>query len=476
MANPNYILLETITVGEAGASSVTFNNIPQSGYTDLKIVASVLTSPFSTYTGQIFMQLNNSSTNYSSKMLEASTASPSSSTNSHGNTNALYCGEVPTTYIASNVFSNTEIYIPNYLSTNAKSVSVDGSSEGNNNTDYQHSLDFVAGLWNVTGSGSVINQIKFLANSDFAGTFQQYSTFSLYGLAAVGTTPVIAPYASGGDIIQTDGTYWYHAFLSSGTFTPAKALSCDYLVVAGGGGGNGGPSGGGGAGGVLGFASQALTANTGNTVIVGAGGAGAAGSAGTQYLGSSGGNSQFASLTASVGGGATATNGGSGGGADVNFTTAGTGTSGQGNNGGGQYTNGAMFASGGGGGKNSNGGTGVSGQAGAGGTGVNSVTNFGSLSTALSTLGLNFTYIAGGGGGGASWNNGNSAAAGAGGSSVGGNGGAGTSSYTGNSGSAGVPNTGSGGGGGGYYYTSGNNQNGAGGKGGSGIVIVRYAI
>ena len=36
----NYILLETITVGEAGASSVTFNNIPQSGYTDLKIVAS----------------------------------------------------------------------------------------------------------------------------------------------------------------------------------------------------------------------------------------------------------------------------------------------------------------------------------------------------------------------------------------------------------------------------------------------------
>ena len=460
----NYVLLETITVGEAGASSVTFNNIPQSGYTDLKIVCSTRTNSTDT---PILMYFNTDTTdaNYTTKRLFGSGSAASSAGFS-----APYAFYADVSTYTSNTFNNNEIYIPNYSGANKKSFSVDSVNE-NNATGADMAL--TAGLWSGSSGTSAITAIKL---NTVSGSFVQYSTFSLYGLAAVGTTPVIAPYASGGDIIQTDGTYWYHAFLSSGTFTPAKGLSCDVLVVAGGGGGNGGPSGGAGAGGVLGFASQALTANTGNTVIVGAGGAGAAGSAGTQYLGSSGGNSQFASLTASVGGGATATNGGSGGGADVNFTTAGTGTSGQGNNGGGQYTSGAMFASGGGGGKNSNGGTGVSGQAGAGGTGVNSVTNFGSLSTALSTLGLNFTYIAGGGGGGASWNNGNSAAAGAGGSSVGGNGGAGTSSYTGNSGSAGVPNTGSGGGGGGYYYTSGNNQNGAGGKGGSGLIILRYAI
>ena len=40
----NYILLERITVGAAGAASVTFNNIPQPGYTDLKIVATYYTS------------------------------------------------------------------------------------------------------------------------------------------------------------------------------------------------------------------------------------------------------------------------------------------------------------------------------------------------------------------------------------------------------------------------------------------------
>jgi 2-dehydro-3-deoxyphosphooctonate aldolase (KDO 8-P synthase) len=36
MAN-TYTLLETITVGAAGAASVTFNSIPQTGYTDLVV-------------------------------------------------------------------------------------------------------------------------------------------------------------------------------------------------------------------------------------------------------------------------------------------------------------------------------------------------------------------------------------------------------------------------------------------------------
>jgi hypothetical protein len=99
--------------------------------------------------------------------------------------------------------------------------------------------------------------LKYCCNSIiiniFTGNtyFVQYSTFYLYGVAALGTTPAIVPYATGGDTIMTDGTYWYHTFVSSGTFTPAKAISCDYLVVAGGGGGGkGANSGGGGAGGL----------------------------------------------------------------------------------------------------------------------------------------------------------------------------------------------------------------------------------
>ena len=37
MATPSYVLLEKITVGAAGASSVTFTGIPQTGYTDLVV-------------------------------------------------------------------------------------------------------------------------------------------------------------------------------------------------------------------------------------------------------------------------------------------------------------------------------------------------------------------------------------------------------------------------------------------------------
>jgi hypothetical protein len=36
----NYVLLEKITVGAAGASSVTFSGIPQTGYTDLVVSSS----------------------------------------------------------------------------------------------------------------------------------------------------------------------------------------------------------------------------------------------------------------------------------------------------------------------------------------------------------------------------------------------------------------------------------------------------
>jgi len=35
MATGTHTLLERITVGSAGAASVTFNSIPQTGYTDL---------------------------------------------------------------------------------------------------------------------------------------------------------------------------------------------------------------------------------------------------------------------------------------------------------------------------------------------------------------------------------------------------------------------------------------------------------
>jgi hypothetical protein len=439
---PNtYTLLETITVGAAGASSVTFNSIPQTGYTDLVIKFSGRNTADSS---QTLITLNGSTSTYTGKRLYGS---GSAATSDAGNTaNFNPSSAVASTYTA-NTFGNAEIYIPNYTSSNFKSVSIDGVTENNATTAFG---GIFAGLWSTT---SAITSVSLAANS---GNWAQYSTFSLYGVSALGVTPTKAPKATGGSIIQTDGTYWYHAFLSSGTFTPATALTCDVLVVAGGGGGgmrnNGG---GGGAGGVLAFASQSIGTSA-QTVTVGGGGA----------INGSGSNSQFAALTASVGGGnggsqsgtANGGNGGSGGGAGWTGT-AGTATSGQGNAGG-TSNNGTYLANGGGGGAGAAGGNGnaTTGAGGAGGAGVNTVTNWGALSSALTTLGLGVSgYIAGGGGG-------SSSLAGGQGTAGSGGGTAGTSSTA---SSNATPNTGSGAGG--VSTTSV-----TAGLGGSGVVIVRY--
>jgi hypothetical protein len=460
----NYVLLEKITVGAAGASSVTFSGIPQTGYTDLVIKSTARTSK-SGVQDDLEVRFNGLTTNRSSKDLLGN----GSSAASYSYSTVTYAGLVAASLATTNTFSNGDIYIPNYTSSNYKSYSSDNVTE-TNATNVYSALD--AGLWSDT---SAITSITLQATSPFV----QYSTFYLYGVAKLGTTPAIVPYATGGDTIMTDGTYWYHAFKSSGTFTPAKGLSCDVLVVAGGGGGGGNANantagGGGGAGGVLAFAAESLASGTGYTVTIGAGG-----SAGTtNSVGSNGSNSQFASLTALIGGGGggsasssagVGSSGGSGGGGGTNFgSTAlgGSATSGQGNAGGTSYTN--NYA-GGGGGKGAVGTNGSASASGPGGAGTNSVTNWGALSSVLTATGLGVSgYIAGGGGGGY----GGSLTGNAGG--IGGSGGGGQGATGGTASGAGIANTGSGGGGNGY--TTGYGGAGNPGAGGSGLVIVRYAV
>ena len=444
----NYVLIEKITVGAAGTSSVTFSGIPQTGYTDLVVKAS---GRATADVVAVICSINGSALDSGKRIRGNGTgvAGASSAENYGVNNNSA----------TASTFSNAEWYFPNYASSNYKSVSMDGVSE-NNGTDAYSSL--TAGLENTT---SAITSISFEPNG---GSFAQYSTFYLYGVAALGTTPAIVPYATGGDTIMTDGTYWYHAFKASGTFTPAKLISCDVLVVAGGGGGGGSSNtgyyaAGGGAGGVLAFASQSLSSA--QTVTIGAGGAGGLSPSGTR--GSNGTNTTFASLTAAVGGGGgggggdtyptqlSGASGGSGGGGNSTSGIGGAATSGQGNaggTGGGTYQVTAQ-SGGGGGGAGGAGAAGVSASvAGAGGAGTNSVTNWGALSAVLTATGLGVSgYIAGGAGG-----NANTTAGAA------GSGGAGAGNTAGGTGGTGTANTGSGAG-----ATS---------AAGSGLVLVRYAV
>ena len=465
----NYVLLERIELNDT-AASVDFTNIPQSGYTDLKIVVSGRINA-AAVDAHMYLTFNNNASNaYSFKFLRGNGAAASSYAETNETSLNLYA-TVDGNSATSNTFSNAEIYIPNYTSSNYKSLSVDAVQENNATTAYQH---FYAGIWNNTAA---ITSVKLTGSASWL----QYSTFSLYGLAAVGTTPVIAPKASGGNI-TTDGTYWIHTFLTSGTFTPSQGLTCDYLVVAGGGAGGGstgpggyGGSGGGGAGGLRstvgatgggGSLESAISVASGTsyTIQVGGGGTGAGATRGT-----SGANSVFSTITATGGGGGGASSagyantdglsGGSGGGGayKTGGGAAGTGTANQGRNGGaGGDDPGANGA--GGGGANvaaTSPGTGTS--ATAGGAGV-----------ATSITGSSVTYAGGGGGG--SYDNNNFGAGGTGG---GGNGG-GNPAGTKNNGVAGTANTGGAGGGG--SGTAGAGSSSAGGNGGSGIVIIRYAM
>jgi hypothetical protein len=451
----NYTLIEKITVGSAGASSITFSGIPQTGYTDLVVKASIRNTGSGAGDSSFLVEFNGSSSSYTGKTLYSN----GSSVSSFNETTPSIYGNVVSSWTA-NTFGNNEIYIPNYTSSNYKSFSADGVGE-NNATRADASLGAL--LWSNTAAITSIT-VKSYGSFNFAAN----STFYLYGVAKLGTTPAIVPYATGGDTIMTDGTYWYHAFKSSGTFTPAKGLSCDVLVVAGGGSGGADSSGGGGAGGVIAFATQSLASGTGYTATIGAGGAGRTSSTDQGNVGS---NSQFSSLTAAVGGGTGGggaagggTTGGSGGGSRIRNNA---GTSGQGNQGGSGINSGAYQAGGGGGAGGAGGAGGTSGATnvgGAGGAGTNSVTNWGALSSMLTTTGLGVSgYIAGGGGGGIADSSGVGGTAGSGGAT------AGTRNNEGNSGNA-TANTGSGSGGGG------GNPSGFSGNGGSGLVVVRYAV
>jgi hypothetical protein len=461
----NYVLLSEQTVS-APVASVTFSSIPQTGYTDLVLKTSTRGT---NAVNLLNFRLNfngSSAINFNEQLLyfDGTSAGWAAPTATGGNTYGFSTGASATV----NTFSANEYYIPNYTSSNNKSVSIEMAHENNATTAY---VGIDATLW---ASSAAITSITLTPTT---GNIDQFSTFYLYGVAAVGTTPVIAPKATGGDIVRSDGTYWYHAFLSTGSFTPSQALSCDVLVVAGGGGsGIVDMTGGGGAGGVFHATAQSLANGTQYTAIVGAGG-------GLQANGS---NSTFASLTAAVGGGyggngsgTAGVAGGSGGGAGRNSFTPGastqtsTGGTGYGNAGGPSGGNAFYDLAGSGGG------------AGAAGTGrstsASPANNNGGIGTSVfSSWGLatgtgqnsgGTVYYAGGGGvGGYQYPVAGSATGSQGGLGGGGAGGpTAAGGSPGSAGTAGTPNTGGGGGGGSAFA-------GAGATGGSGIVIVRYTV
>ena len=163
MANTYIQIGSTVTVGSGGAANIEFTSIP-STYTDLQLFVSSRNTG-----GGGALELTLNSVGASIRRLygngNGTVGSDTYAPDGSGMTN--------TSGMTANSFSSNTFYIPNYTSTNQKSVSIDGVQESNQIDTY---LMLFANLINTT---SAVTTLRVTPNG---GTFAQYSTATLYGI------------------------------------------------------------------------------------------------------------------------------------------------------------------------------------------------------------------------------------------------------------------------------------------------------
>jgi hypothetical protein len=162
-----YSKLAEVSVGSGGAATIDFNSIPQN-YTDLVLVTSTRSS---LDTVNANLRFNQSTNNRTNRMLygtgSAAASEPGTTIYAYGNVNA--------SARTANTFASATYYIPNYASSNSKSLSIDSAEENNGTLAF---ASMVASLWS---NPSAISQITLTPD---IGNFVQYSTATLYGVKA----------------------------------------------------------------------------------------------------------------------------------------------------------------------------------------------------------------------------------------------------------------------------------------------------
>jgi len=174
---PNTLeLITSSTVGALGSGSVDFTSIP-STFTDLVVKWSARTSNSNLF-GFNYIYFNGSQTSYiAADVIEGTGSSVSSY--SQATTYAANLDSVGNSSTGS-TFENSEMYIPNYASSNNKSFSIDAVGENNGTTAYSQ---LISGLWS---NSAAINRITFSTSATLLTggipQFMQYSTFYVYGV------------------------------------------------------------------------------------------------------------------------------------------------------------------------------------------------------------------------------------------------------------------------------------------------------
>jgi len=169
----NYVLLEKVTVGSGGTTSVTFSSIPQT-YTDLILHQSGMSNVSTSLAGNYNIEFNGVTTNYSGRRIYAD---PGGGVASDTGT-PQWAGFIPGTGATQNVPNSCTLYITNYTSSNYKPWTLDVVVENNGTNSY---LGLGANLWSNTAAITSI-VLKGIASGANTGDFLTNSTFTLYGI------------------------------------------------------------------------------------------------------------------------------------------------------------------------------------------------------------------------------------------------------------------------------------------------------
>lgn len=162
MAN-TFVKIASVTVGSGGAASIGFSGIPQTGYTDLVIKMSVRSPANWSY-----VNFNSSSSTYTKQNMLGTGSAVVAEKNTN---NEIFITQNDS--FTSNTFSNSEIYIPNYASSNRKCFSIDSVTENNATLAYS---TITAVNWDGTAA------ITSITIYPLSGNYSQYSTATLYGI------------------------------------------------------------------------------------------------------------------------------------------------------------------------------------------------------------------------------------------------------------------------------------------------------
>ena len=167
----SYESIATLTAS-GGETVLSFTSIP-STYVSLQVRGIYRDTQASALARNLLMQFNSdTATNYSYVLITGNGSAASSNIYSSQN----YVGSIPAdaATATSNTFASWEVYVPSYLASQKKPLSIFGVQENNQTSAF---IRPTAGLWQGT---SAITSISFTGTS--GGSFVSGSSFYLYGL------------------------------------------------------------------------------------------------------------------------------------------------------------------------------------------------------------------------------------------------------------------------------------------------------